>query len=103
MTEVLMKVTSPNNFQKPRQKFGPPSVDAGGGGDEDYYNNSQKSKMKKAKQTYFSNQRCSEPFLATGLKMHFPGSITNMMQIDLGNGARGAGEGARSNLTPGSA
>ena len=61
--------------------------------------------MKKAKQTYFSNQRCSEPFLATGLKMHFPGSITNMMQIDLGNGARGAGGegGAGSNLTPGSA
>lgn len=102
MTDVLMKVTSPNNFQKGRQKFGSPSGDAG---DEDYYNNSQKSKIKKAKQTYFSNQRCSEPFLATGLKMHFPGSITNMMQIDLGNGARGGagGEGAGSNLTPGSA
>ena len=42
MTDVLMKVTSPNNFQKPRQKFGSPSGDAGGvgGGDEDYYNNS---------------------------------------------------------------
>ena len=109
MTDVLMKVTSPNNFQSGRQKFGSPSdggrVGGGGGagGDEDYYNNSQKSKIKKAKQTYFSNQRCSEPFLATGLKMHFPGSITNMMQIDLGNGARGAGEGAESNLTPGSA
>ena len=42
MTDVLMKVTSPNNFQKGKQKFASPSGDAGGGGgggDEDYYNN----------------------------------------------------------------
>ena len=101
MTDVLMKVTNPNNFVKGKDKFSSPTHE------DDCYSgaaapgNNSKTKIKKAKQTYFSNQRSSEPFLATGLKMHFPGSITNMMQIDLANNGGGGGGGG--GMTPGSA
>lgn len=109
MTDVLMKVTNPNNFVKGKDKFSSPTHE------DDCYSgavnpgNNSKTKIKKAKQTYFSNQRSSEPFLATGLKMHFPGSITNMMQIDLANngggggGVGGLGGNSGSGMTPGSA